>query len=226
MILSRKTASGLTIAALLIVGFVACDDLEREEKRAYQEDVCEYTPAPRWVLRDNAGKRVQALVEPRCGNNAGAPSFSRCLPLDFGSSSSFPCVRIIDHEGRYVNVQYELATGRLEPCLDDGSDAFDKWEDGVTFHLDPACEGVTHQLAERHRYYAPEFTTSRDFFNVGGKFWALTEDCVPSSHPQWQHSPGECAVLTQTDLCTVEPVPEWVLDLLPNPPYTMAVEYE
>src|SRR4051812_36667988 len=33
-----------------------------------------FAPEPRWVLRDKDGVRVQALVEPRCGQNGDTKS--------------------------------------------------------------------------------------------------------------------------------------------------------
>jgi len=227
------------ISALALTGAlagVACDpsSVPANEPGVDARGACDYTPAPRWVLRDKDGQRVQALVEPRCGQGSNASADSRCLPLDFGTSSSFPCVRVIDHDGRYINILYELTTGLIEPCqggLDGELDS--EWKkDRNARYLQPGCEGDPYAVLGEEGSFSPESLNGRSVRYVEGNFWYLSESsCVErdTSHWQWNSFDQKCVEVLPPyipALCVFRPTPEWVHTLLPNPPYTIAVEYD
>jgi len=194
----------------------------------HRSSSCESQPAPRWVLRDKDGNRVKALVEPRCGIVPGAQAIERCISLDFASANSFPCVRIIDHSGLFINLQYDLMSGRLEPCK---SWDFADIDMGLPFiYLNKDCEGDPWWSTEADGPGAPEFTTARDVFLGGGDLWYSAEPKCVRDVVRWSIDPTTKECMGPYDssglICPLRRVPDWVKNLLPNPPYTMAVEYE
>lgn len=226
--LPAVAASGLSLFAN-----AACDPTEPEAQGpgTVAREMCDYTPAPRWVLRDKDGARVQALVEPRCG--PVGDSKGQCLPLAFGPSGSFPCVRVIDHEGRYINLLYELATGLIGPCtLIDEDDLDKKWKvDRGALYLQDGCKGEPYtRSAHMADYGSPEFTRPRTVEYADGNFWYQSElSCFDVETPQWEWLAElqECYVPPQFfDVCVYKPMATWVHELLPNPPYTLEVEYD
>jgi hypothetical protein len=104
------------------------------------------------------------------------------------------------------------------------------WESiyGVNY-LNAECEGERYYSAMYgDGYYFPEFTAGREFISVEGKLW------YRRSRTAWMTYPW-CGVSSKVNvsdspqaetLCPMRRVPEWAENLLPNPPYTLAVEYE
>lgn len=190
-----------------------------------------FFPEERWVLRDRDGVRVQALVEPRCGYFGGVETRPRCLPLEFGSANDFPCVRVIDIEGKYVDIQYELKSGKLGPCNyapNSGGDIDQDWNEVVgTSFTDPQCGGTPYTTVEAGvGYFGAEFTRSRELWFAEGKAWFVSKaGCLTTDF--WGAGVNNTCVgpFKGETQCPLIAVPGWVEDLLPNPPYTMAVEY-
>lgn len=210
--------------------FPACDDGSSLSRRSSaipgqipEGEQCEFVPAPRWALRDRDGNRVQALVEPRCGDGFDAESWSRCNPVDPGSSSNFPCVRIIDHEGNFINLQYDLESGQLGPCRNHVIHE-DLLSLGAVY-LNAECEGTSYAGPGSSGGH-PQFTTTRVIRFTVDDIWYMSEPgCLEEDVPVWGGVNCEGPFKTGR-ICPVRPVPDWVKNLLPNPPYTMAVEYE
>jgi hypothetical protein len=185
------------------------------------------------VLRDRDGVRVQALVEPRCGASDGAESFDRCAPLEFDSPNMFPCVRVIDHEGRFINLQYDLTTGELGPCIYSPGNLPENFSKPWTEHLgvpflNAQCDGAPYFPTYDGVWYgAPQFTRSRHPTFAENDVWFPAEEgCIFAQF--WMLDVGLVCDGPQSGyrLCPFKRVPEWVKTLLPNPPYTLAVEYE
>jgi len=230
-----------TTSLVLLSGFsalavIACDPSlsPASESGVGARDVCDNTPAPGWVLRDKDGQRVQALVEPRCGQSSNLTVMNRCRPLDFGASSNFPCVRVIDHDGRYINILYELSTGLIEPCQGGyGSDIDAKWKEAGNLsprYLGADCAGDPYGDLDRSKY-SPEQLRARAVYRAEGNLWYPSESsCFERDTPVWTWDPGShtCQAngASSSALCVFRPTPDWIHTLLPNPPYTMAVEYE
>jgi hypothetical protein len=222
---------------LLIFASGACDEhtspsaqMPNVAIRAGESGPCDSTPAPRWVLRDKDGNRLQALVEPRCGHGPFGESWSRCNPVDPASSSNFPCVRIIDLDGKFINLQYDLATGQLGPCqgTDWNHDINEAWSTLATF-INDQCEGDGYIPIGFAGYGLHEFTRARTLFYAAGDMWYISEAGCVDDAPAWyiNSDTNKCTgPLSKERLCPLHPVPAWVKNLLPNPPYTMAVEYE
>lgn len=177
---------------------------------------------PRWVLRDGDGVRVQALVEPRCHG-----SHIPCPPLEFGSPDGIPCVRVIDHESRYVNLLYDLNTGQLGACMRNSqySDIDKPWSEvpGAAFP-NAQCEGTAYA---GHLYPdIEEFTEAGTLYFAENNLWLVsTEGCLLTTY--WLRGGVACeGPKGEFTLCPLVVVPDWVQMLLPNPPYTLAVEYD
>jgi len=187
------------------------------------------SPEGRWVLRDKDGARVQALVEPRCGSEPVDLPLSRCLPLEFGSPNSFPCARIIDHEGRFVNLLYDLETGEIGPCAYQGALGLGStnrpWSEiqGSSF-TNGQCLGTAYTNIY-NALGSADFTKERLLFFAASDMWFVSEEgCLEAEF--WWFNQDACVGPTSSRLlCPLVVVPDWLKGLLPNPPYTMAVEY-
>lgn len=216
-----------TNRGVLVLACIACDppSAHVEDYDVHPREMCDVVPAPRWVLRDKDGTPVKAMVEPRCGHLL---NHGDCLPLDFGSSSSFPCVRVVDHESRFINLQYELASGRIEPCNAPvyGELSLD-WSEIGGWYLDEACAGEPYTPLFADLDYH-ELTSARGIFHAEDNIWYASEkSCVQADGEQWHSDTLSCNVADPLlRLCVLRPIPSEIQDLLPNPPYTMAVEYE
>jgi len=222
-----------TILRTLIVAatafFPACDEGSSLSRRSLatpgqitEGEQCEFVPAPRWALRDRDDNRVQALVEPRCGDG-DAESWSRCNPVDPGSSSNFPCVRIIDHEGDFINLQYDLESGQIGPCR--GQVIYEDLLSLGAEYLNAQCEGTPYASAGSSGGF-PEFTTTRVIRFTVDNIWYVSEPGCLEDVLVWGGVNCEEGPFKAGSICPIRPVPDWVKNLLPNPPYTMAVEYE
>ncbi len=177
---------------------------------------------PRWVLRDKDGARVQALVEPRCNY-----PYTDCWPPDFGPPNSIPCVRVISHEGKYINFWFNLASGELGTChwdLERANQLGKTWKDLGAAFANNQCAGTV---------YGPildpiggEFIAARRLFYAEDDLWFQSEEgCLDAQF--WVGGMGTCNGPTGvTHLCPIIVVPDWVKTLLPNPPYSIAVEYK
>jgi hypothetical protein len=215
-------------SAMLTSGTGACDvhaSVDEAIARAGESGPCDSVAAPRWVLR------VQALVEPRCGRKTNAESWSHCHPLDPATSSNFPCVRIIDHEGSFVNLQYDLATGRLGPCQGgEHSDINAEWSVLPVAYLNEACEGERYVITTLGGpdSGSPEFTTARPLYYAAGDIWYIAgAGCHFTTVAVWSIDSNKCVgPVNLQSLCPLQVVPDWIQNLLPIPPYTMAVEHE
>lgn len=216
---------------------LACDDhtspnaqTPKAEIRAGETGPCDSVGEPRWVLRDKDANRLPALVEPRCGHGPFGESWSRCSPVDPASLSNFPCVRIIDFDGKHINLQYDLLTGQLGPCqgTEWNSDINKNWSSLAVF-INKECEGDGYLPIGLAGYGLEEFTRSRTLFYAAGDMWFPSAVGCVEETANWYIDPDtdKCnGPLLPERLCPLHPVPAWVKNLLPNPPYTMAVEYE
>jgi hypothetical protein len=217
----------LAVAVLVpITG--ACDPLDEAAVRAGEAGPCDVIAPPRWVLRDKDGNRVPALVEPRCGNGAQAEAFNRCNSIDPASLSNFPCVRVIDHDGSFINLQYDLASGKLDPCQGGTFNTLNA-DHLPAGYINDKCEGEQYVIKNGIPVALEEFTVATELIYGLGDRWYMSGNKCLEETARWVLDPitKQCSgpIIAQA-ICPLRPVPDWVQDLLPNPPYTMAVEYE
>jgi hypothetical protein len=222
---------------LLFAAFVACDSdpvsTERGgvvEPQDASSDTSPCTRGPRWVLRDKHGTAVPALVEPSCGLGYATV---RCRgATDFGPSIGYPCVRVIDFDGQYVNVGYELASGMIQPCQGGFWDQDLKWSDADwVVYADASCTGIRYSGTNSEKYGGLEFTEAQALNRIEGKLWSASgTGCIQSSYTNWRlDSQGTCIYDEGSEnftVCPYQEVPSWVINMLSNPPYTLGVEYE
>lgn len=185
---------------------------------------------PRWVLRDRDGVRVKALVEPRCGYTKD--SKDRCLPLDFDSPNSFPCVRVVDHESRYINLAYDLVTGQIGPCNYDPTNPevhiSSSFSEQVGFYfLNDQCQGAAYAVtvgAGGSTFLYPRYV----YYAEDDMWYVASEGCDETlKTPFWGTLGGNVCSGPSAGarMCPFKVIPDWVKELLPNPPYTLDVEY-
>ena len=183
----------------------------------------------RWVLRDKDGVRVKALVEPRCGAWSNITAQEKCAPLEFMSPNSFPCVRVVDYNGRFLNIQYDLETGRIEPCnlSDDNSIGYEKAELADVLLQGfgtPNCDGPPFGPAVAGEF-GDEFTSSKRLWFIAGDPWYPGEVGCGYRDMWYRDLDLMCKGPYQAGyVCPMLAVPDWAQDLLPNPPYSMKVE--
>jgi hypothetical protein len=84
-------------------------------------------------------------------------------------------------------------------------------------------------FVEKAEYGYSEFTEAGTVYFAEGNIWYLSEQgCIDDTIKKWFWllKSNSCSPGASKPSCPLRPVPTWVRDLLPNPPYTMAVEYE
>lgn len=215
----------------------ACDTPRSEQKSLSTAEVgcpdcgsCPCESLPRWVLRDKDGVKVRAHVEPRCTHQKDTEASDECQPVNFVSELTFPCVRIIDHEGHYINLQYYLKTGALEECMKYGGDDPEQPFSEVSYlkYTDDTCQGPPYRGVVPDYYFAPFFVRSQDLLWAEGSIWYLSgHDCQTAVDTySIDTDTHNCTPLGKQNLCPLQPVPQWVRELLPNPPYSLSVEYQ
>lgn len=185
---------------------------------------CPCSPIPRWVLRDKDGQRLNALVQPLCGRDA-VPEEERCFnEFTLGADDvDFPCVRIINYEGTHVNILYELSTGRIELCMFDTFDEEQTFKDKTYLYLTPDCQGTPH-------YRTPsisDFRLPQKIEYADHELWYLSAPEAVTPDELWLNSlvNDECEPTDPGRVYPFRKVPDWVRDLLSNPPYTLTIEY-
>lgn len=173
-------------------------------------------PRGTWVLRDADGDAVQAIVSPSD------------VPPNYGYVERFtsgepPCVWIGHLGSQRLEIAFELATGAPEPCV---SYRYGAWRGGLfsDFFSDAGCTMPVFPGALGGQRSAPVLSVGGTLYYVGG-----TPDAVaPAQYYLWQEGTSTCSAITNTNgnnLWRWKPVPDSVLNALPNPPYTMAIEY-
>lgn len=224
----RPTKWVCIVGASIVAASLSCDPSPSEAQvRVGGGETCGNVGNPRWVLRDKDNNRVQAMVEPRCGHGPFGESWTRCNPLDPGASTDLPCVRIVDHQGSYINLQYDLASGQLGPCQGtESNDDPDADLDSLGYFLNDKCDGDQFRHQE-DPLLEPEFVRARTVYYAAGEMWYLAEEGCIGTADTWARGGNKCyGQPLQYSLCPLRVVPQWVKNLLPNPPYTMAVEYD
>lgn len=184
------------------------DDANTSDNNGGPGDGDEIRLHPRFLLYDGDGNAVKAMV--------GAPT----LAIDQYPAnqpvgtvidpSAMPrkCVSIGAIGGTIlpVGASFELDTGELAPC----STGFES----LVSYIDAQCSGAPHVI-----------TSAFSIIKVGqAALWPQGEIVEPARY--YQMSDGICQERNYSQkLVPLEPVPASIAEALPNPPYTVKVEY-
>ena len=166
-------------------------------------------PNPRLILRDSSGTPVEAIVNVSCpANDLSCGTFR---PLE-----EFPCAWIQVLEGRTVGVNYSLSSGRVDAC----EPSFDSFRnDPAALFLDDRCEGEAVAVDSGAGLVR----------TVDGTLYAPTEAQTTRQLYNWNPESEQCEAIDLSDnevqVWRFVSVPSWVSEALPNPPYTLTMEY-
>lgn len=172
--------------------------------------------APGWVLRDRRGWSVAALVGPAFAN---ASTWSNPKLARFGARPR-ECV-LVEYLGQeHIDLRYALATGHPEPCYEETP-----WQGGNRHWLDRACEEQAYVPTLVDSFFAAPILVDR-------VLWYATERSVSvgDAHVyRWDFASNQCvrvpAAERPAELWPYKRVPKWALELLPDAPYTLTLEY-
>jgi hypothetical protein len=174
--------------------------------------------AGRWILRDADGVAIDAFVEPSCRT-----SLSNCVipPVGHVGPIAPQCIRVVWLGDEFLDVRYASETGRAEECVAQGAL--------------PAFPGSypTPDCAPPGYMFPSEGTEDAELWTR--RLAVLDDDTVlyeANEHPSLDIFPaygwsGECVqnpLLGGNDLVPWLPLPGWVADALPNPPYVLEWE--
>jgi hypothetical protein len=174
-----------------------------------QEPTGDGLPRPHWVLRDKNGDAVQAEVYPGYAYDTYVQHFTTVNPL---------CVSISFMGARSIGLPYKLSTGKLDGC--EGSPPVASWRDWPSaYFVTATCNGAGY-------YIGPYFSGIK----VGSTYYHA--DGPATMHVatvySWNAQTSMCTAYTPAngqDVWAYKPVPSDVVNLLPNPPYTMELVY-
>lgn len=176
-------------------------------------------PAPsRWVLYDADGVAVDAVVAPFCVDVA------QCNIPEPGSRGDVlpQCVRVIWHEGAFVDLPYGTSSGLLDDCrrgplwdAEHPPGAFATATCAPPAYF-PGGEGIgaTYRWERKIKAFAD------------GRFEYESADQPPMGlYPAYSWLGSDCVenYLLGGGRPWL-PVPDWAVELLPNPPYSLRWE--
>jgi len=128
----------------------------------------------------------------------------------------------MDYESQYVDVTYDLETGALATCnLPTDVDPDRSWHEvSEKVYLDDQCEGTAYGGVDHP-------ADSRTVIWAEGKAWLYsTENCFTALSYGVNQVFDLCVEGEVGLVCPFEEVPDWVQNLLPNPPYTLEMAYD
>ena len=161
------------------------------------------------VLRDKNGAAVSAAVNVSC-----APANPACGT--FRKVEDFPCVWLQFLDDRTVGVTYTLQTGQIDECEPN----FANWQDDpAAYFLDDSCQGASYAID----------SGSGLTRLVNGQSYAPTARTTTTKLYHWNNQDNTCDTLDlggeTVQVWKFERLPNWVEAALPNPPYTLSMEY-
>lgn len=169
-------------------------------------------PRLHWVLRDKDGTPVQA---------DGGPIWSaaaRANPPRFTDAHG-DCAWVSIHGRRAIGLSYSLATGKLDGCEQyapqaSWRDAAVKWNSWVAFTT-PTCDGPA---------YSPQGSATTQVLRINGVHHYA--DGAPTAVQQtYQWTGSQCIVSLVREVWAYKPIPQDVVNLLPDAPYTYEITY-
>ncbi len=163
---------------------------------------------PRWVLYDGHGEAVEAIVGGPGLSLDRHPAYQPVGTVIDPESANHDCVLVaaIGDESMPMPVSYHLPTGTIGPCAYDYT--------SLVVYLDAQCSGD------------PYLNPSNFFVVKVGQdsVWPQGEIVQPDT--VYSTASGTCQEQSNsTKLVSFQPVPSWIRDALPTPPYTVRPEY-
>lgn len=155
----------------------------------------------RWVLYDKDDMFVKAIANPGPGLNGGK--------LDFGVFE-FSCIYVSFWDTDYVAMSYELKTGKPNACYTN----FASWKEANPYFGDADCTD-------------PVYLVAQTVTQVSGKFY-YTPQSGSSVGPLYMWNAMQNTCLLSNPAFTryaYKPVPNWALEIMDSPPYSMVLEY-
>lgn len=164
----------------------------------------------RWVLYDKDGMFVKAVASPTTYLGSGK--------VDFGTYE-FSCTYINFWDADYIGMAFDLKSGNPKPCYTN----YGSWKEAGAYFKDSNCTQPVAFLSSALGYTPSVLQVSGSFSyatsNTPGVgtayFWDKDKNtCTQSNSPVPGYSFYE-----------YKPVPNWVLETMDAPPYTMVLEY-
>lgn len=180
-------------------------DMNPDADAEAQEPVGDGLPRAHWILRDKSGSAVEAEVYPSW-QSEDHTKFSSGQP---------PCVGIGYLGARAIGLSYALAHGRLDSC--DSWPPVSSWRESPwSYFTDNRCEGQAYSTSSG----VPTQKVGSSYYYVDGP------PTITTSTPTYIWSAGACtAGGSQQKLWAYKLVPEDIVNLLPNAPYTLELVY-
>lgn len=164
-------------------------------------------PGGVWVLRDDDGQAIEAVVYPTCSTQPCSQDFG-----DF----SYDCVSIAYAGQSRINLAYRLTDGKPQGC----SVNYDEWRDVPSlFFTNDTCTGQPYTAGETRLQVDGTiyYTTPHDPYQAPATVYvwnASTQACIPLDNSNETYR-----------LYPYKEVPSWVVELLPDAPYSLTLEY-
>jgi hypothetical protein len=177
-------------------------------------------PNPRWILWDADGNAVSALISPLC-----EPSDSGACgqPPDFFEPWSYNCVYVGALGNTTVSIKYDLSTGLIGEC------AKSQLSLGHIF-ADPDCTGQEYAAGAWAGYGGRALFLRDSAIHYAQPSGVVQLDPAygfyPTGLPDGDGLPT-CAALPYgpQQAYPLVPLPEEIVNLLDNPPYTIELVY-
>jgi hypothetical protein len=163
----------------------------------------------RWTLYDKDGTFVKSLATPYPYQGPGK--------VDFGVYE-FACTYITFWDTDYIGMIFDLATGNPKPCYTN----YNAWKESNSYFKDANC--TQPAMLTIGGSYPPTV------LQVAGSFYyASSLTPVAGSGYVWNKEQNTCTDsginLPGYSFHEYKPVPNWVLEIMDSPPYSMVLEY-
>ena len=163
----------------------------------------------RWVLYDKDAMFVKAVASPQ--------PYQGTAKVDFGTYE-FSCVYINFWDSDFIGMTFDLISGSPKPCMKN-SPSWKELTPSGGYFKDANC---TQPVAPLMPGYPPSV------YQIGGAFYyATTNTPAVGTLYIWSSAQNTCTLLDLAGYSIHEykPVPNWVLEIMDSPPYSMVLEY-
>lgn len=163
------------------------------------------------MLWNKYGKSVDALVSPLWHEGTIGELNHTCVTVTYLGN-------------RRIGLDYNLATGNPHDCNYSGIWHIDSWK-GSSYFLDSDCNGKSyHMMSSEYKKYFNIVNVEDAFYYIDGAAAVVN----PDKYYFWNTTMGQCLDFQNTSALNFwewKPVPDWVINALPDYPYTLTLEY-